>query len=102
MAKVVYFSRRAGTEGGRLNFRKFETEKIDDCIEFIRRLLEESRAHRPGHEFVIKATGGGAHLYYERFRDTLGVNIQREDEMECLITGMMVLLSNLGTFFEYL
>ncbi|KAF9951991.1 hypothetical protein BGZ72_006592 [Mortierella alpina] len=95
LAKVVYFSRTAGKKGGRLNFRKFETEKIDECIAFIGHLLEESRANRPGHEFVIKATGGGAHLYYEKFRDTLNVNIQREDEMECLITGLNFLITEI-------
>ncbi|KAF9538649.1 hypothetical protein EC957_006386 [Mortierella hygrophila] len=95
LAKVVYFSRIPGTKGGRLNFRKFETEKIDECIAFISRLLEESRANRPGHEFVIKATGGGAHLYYERLRETLKVNIQREDEMECLITGLNFLITEI-------
>lgn len=87
---MVYFSRKTGTKGGRLNFRKFETEKIDECVAFIRRLLDESRANRPGHEFVIKATGGGAHLYYERFKEQLGVSIHREDEMECLITGTAI------------
>ncbi|CAO3573224.1 unnamed protein product [Mortierella alpina] len=95
LAKVVYFSRTAGKKGGRLNFRKFETEKIDECIAFMGHLLEESRASRPGHEFVIKATGGGAHLYYEKFRDTLNVNIQREDEMECLITGLNFLITEI-------
>ena len=74
-----------------MNFRKFETEKIDECIAFISRLLDESMAYRPGHEFVIKATGGGAHLYYERFRDRLKATIEREDEMECLITGKRAL-----------
>ncbi|KAF9992306.1 hypothetical protein BGZ65_012410, partial [Modicella reniformis] len=75
-----------GTKGGRLNFRKFETEKIDECIAFIRRLLEESRAIGPDHEYFIKTTGGGAYLYYDRFRDSLNATIQKEDEMECLIT----------------
>ncbi|CAO3652491.1 unnamed protein product [Cunninghamella echinulata] len=38
---------------------------------------------------VLKATGGGAHLYYEKLKSQLpGVEIQKEDEMECLITGL--------------
>ncbi len=36
----------------------------------------------------IMATGGGAHRFYELFRDTLGVEVRREDEMECLIEGL--------------
>jgi len=33
------------------------------------------------------ATGGGAYKYYERMREVLGVEVLREDEMECLIIG---------------
>lgn len=35
------------------------------------------------------ATGGGAYKYYDRLREELGVDIIREDEMECLIIGMV-------------
>ncbi|KAF9580633.1 hypothetical protein BGW38_002646 [Lunasporangiospora selenospora] len=95
LAKVIYFTRRAGHKGGRLNFRKFETEKIEECIDFIDGLLKESRVRRPDQDFVIKATGGGAHLYYDRFRERLGVSIQKEDEMECLITGLNFLITEI-------
>ena len=33
------------------------------------------------------ATGGGAFKYYEEIRKALGVEVLREDEMECLIIG---------------
>lgn len=38
----------------------------------------------------IMATGGGAHKFYEMFKEELGeeVEVVREDEMECLITGL--------------
>jgi type II pantothenate kinase len=37
---------------------------------------------------VLKATGGGAHLFHDKLQQRLpGVIIQKEDEMECLITG---------------
>lgn len=35
------------------------------------------------------ATGGGAFKYYDKLKEALNVDIIREDEMECLITGML-------------
>jgi len=34
------------------------------------------------------ATGGGAHKFHELFSGVLGVEVLREDEMECLIEGL--------------
>ncbi|KAI1392573.1 fumble-domain-containing protein [Hypoxylon trugodes] len=92
LAKLVYFSREAhSTEpGGRLNFQSFETDRIDDCIEFMRHLKDKQLAlngSRPG-ELCVMATGGGAYKFYERIRERLGVDVLREDEMECLIIGL--------------
>lgn len=42
---------------------------------------------RPG-ELCVMATGGGAYKYHDMIRDELGVDVHREDEMECLIIGM--------------
>lgn len=36
----------------------------------------------------IIGTGGGAHKFKEVFEEKLGMRIEREDEMECLITGL--------------
>ncbi|KAL2158409.1 hypothetical protein VTH06DRAFT_4457 [Thermothelomyces fergusii] len=101
LAKLVYFSREAhSTElGGRLNFASFETERIDECIEFMRQLRdkhlelnggsdENGSARRPASELCVMATGGGAYKYYDKIRDVLGVDVLREDEMECLIIGL--------------
>jgi pantothenate kinase len=80
-----------------LNFVKFETEKIDDCIDFIRNLIA-ARRHPNSSELelkkkiVIKATGGGAHKFYDSFAQKLKVKVEKEDEMECLITGKKKLL----------
>jgi pantothenate kinase len=41
---------------------------------------------KPG-ELCVMATGGGAYKYYDKIRDALGVDVLREDEMECLIIG---------------
>lgn len=80
--------------GGRLNFVKFETSDISSCISFLRELIESSaKANSVTIEEMRKgvklmATGGGAHLFYEVFERELGVEVQREDEMGCLITGL--------------
>ncbi|KAK7985075.1 hypothetical protein PG996_005685 [Apiospora saccharicola] len=92
LAKIVYFSREAhSTEpGGRLNFLSFETDRIDDCIEFMKHLKDkqfELNGSRPG-ELLVMATGGGAYKYYDKIRERLGVDVLREDEMECLIIGL--------------
>ena len=36
------------------------------------------------------ATGGGAYKYYDNMKEVLGVQIRREDEMECLIIGACI------------
>jgi type II pantothenate kinase len=80
--------------GGSLNFERFETEKIDACVTFIQELIERSaqvndvsiEEMRKGVK--IMATGGGAHKFYELFHGHLHVEVQREEEMECLIEGL--------------
>ena len=53
--------------GGSLNFERFETESIDDCIEFICQLIERSaKINRVSLQEMrrsvkIMATGGGAY-----------------------------------------
>lgn len=37
----------------------------------------------------IMATGGGTHRFYDLLRETLGIEVLREDEMECLIEGLI-------------
>ncbi|CAK5264845.1 unnamed protein product [Mycena citricolor] len=80
--------------GGSLNFERYETDSIDDCVEFIQSLIQRSAEVNgvPIEEMrksvKIMATGGGAHKFYELFRETLCVEVRREDEMECLIEGL--------------
>jgi pantothenate kinase len=38
-------------------------------------------------ELCVMATGGGAYKFYDKIREALGVDVLREDEMECLIIG---------------
>jgi len=93
LAKVVYFSRETGHAegGGRLSFLSFETERIDECIEYLRVLqLKHQQSNRSdtATKLSILATGGGAYKFYDRIRERLGVEVDREDEMECLIKGL--------------
>lgn len=39
-----------------------------------------------------KATGGGAFKFADLFRERLGVSIEKEDEMDCLVAGANFLL----------
>ena len=87
----MYFSREPDSRklGGRLNFLKFETDRIDQCLEFIQQLKSNYlrlNGSSPG-ELCIMATGGGAYKYYDRMKQVLEVEVLREDEMECLIIG---------------
>ncbi|KAF8079050.1 pantothenate kinase [Lyophyllum atratum] len=80
--------------GGSLNFERFETDNIHECVDFIHELIQRSaevnnvsiEEMRGGVK--IMATGGGAHKFYELFKNTLQVEVRREDEMECLIEGL--------------
>ncbi|XP_073148626.1 pantothenate kinase 2 isoform X1 [Henckelia pumila] len=87
--------------GGRLHFVKFETSKIYDCLDFI----YSKQLHRGGMDSrdwqsqgsdtentIIKATGGGAHKYADLFKERLGISIEKEDEMDCLVAGANFLL----------
>lgn len=47
------------------------------------------------------ATGGGAHKFYERLRDTLGVEVRREEEMECLVLGLGFVMEVPNEVFWY-
>ena len=46
-----------------------------------------SQSSKP-HELVVIATGGGAYKYNTRIKEALGVEVLREDEMECLSLGL--------------
>ncbi|XP_024385144.1 pantothenate kinase 2 isoform X2 [Physcomitrium patens] len=78
--------------GGRLHFVKFETSKVNDCLDFI----QSKRLHlcKAGgaKDGVIKATGGGAFKFADMFKERLGATIDKEDEMGCLVAGANFLL----------
>ncbi|KAJ3386678.1 Pantothenate kinase 4 [Entophlyctis sp. JEL0112] len=89
LAKVVWFSKTAGDEfGGRMNFEKFETQNIEQLVAFLKQVIE--KIGFPKSKILIKATGGGAIKYFDKLQSELGVVVDREDEMECLITGLFM------------
>uniref|UniRef100_A0A6M2F6M8 pantothenate kinase n=1 Tax=Populus davidiana TaxID=266767 RepID=A0A6M2F6M8_9ROSI len=112
LIKLVYFSRNSGDDedppkdqvgvsngvNGRLHFAKFETAKINDCLQFIsanKLLLGGGFQHQENctnDRSFIKATGGGAYKFSELFKEKLGISVEKEDEMDCLVTGANFLL----------
>ncbi|KAJ6898188.1 hypothetical protein NC652_024878 [Populus alba x Populus x berolinensis] len=40
----------------------------------------------------LKATGGGAYKFSDLFKEKLGISLEKEDEMDCLVTGANFLL----------
>lgn len=82
---------------GKLNFKKFETSKINDCIDFIKTMKlhhgGSQQQENPGSQPIsIKATGGGSYKYADPFKERLGINLDKEDEMDCLVAGANFLL----------
>jgi type II pantothenate kinase len=82
-----------------LNFLKFETDRIDACIEFMRKLQADHKQDNgtTPEDLCVMATGGGAFKYYDKITKALGVEVKREDEMECLIIGMKSSISIPGS-----
>lgn len=87
--------------GGRLHFVKFETVKINECLDFIKskQLHCDGMNPRrwtvdkpPNENVVVKATGGGAYKFADLFKERLGVSLDKEDEMDCLVAGANFLL----------
>ncbi|KAK1268032.1 Pantothenate kinase 2 [Acorus gramineus] len=87
--------------GGRLHFVKFETLKLNECLDFIStKQLHVGGIDSPSYSSrlltdentIIKATGGGAHKFADVFKERLGVSIDKEDEMDCLVAGANFLL----------
>ena len=77
-----------------MNFLKFETDRIDQCLDFVKGLQDEFRLQNGSRsgKMSIMATGGGAYKFYDDMRRILGIEVLREDEMGCLIMGRTLIL----------
>lgn len=82
------------SETARLHFVKFETKYIEQCLDFIKSNLVGSRESMAGK--IIKATGGGAFKHANLIQEKLGLKVEKEDEMSCLIKGCNFLLKNIS------
>ncbi|XP_076299782.1 4'-phosphopantetheine phosphatase isoform X3 [Lasioglossum baleicum] len=79
-------------EGNRLHFVKFETQHIENCLDFVKEnLVNVERFHGKS----IKVTGGGAYKYTPLLQEKLGLIVDKEDEITCLIKGSNFLLKNI-------
>ncbi|KNC53212.1 uncharacterized protein AMSG_09298 [Thecamonas trahens ATCC 50062] len=98
----VHLQRAVPELGGSLFFVTFETCAMSGAI----RLIEQSglagndgqseQNGRSGRSGRLGATGGGAHKYADAIRGTLGVDLGKMDEMQCLVAGMAFLLTSVG------
>uniref|UniRef100_A0A8C5SB57 4'-phosphopantetheine phosphatase n=1 Tax=Laticauda laticaudata TaxID=8630 RepID=A0A8C5SB57_LATLA len=73
----------------RLHFIKFENTYIEACLDFIKDHLVNTETK------VIKATGGGAYKFKELIEKKLGLKLDKEDVMTCLIKGCNFVLKNI-------
>ncbi|CAI9300102.1 unnamed protein product [Lactuca saligna] len=108
LIKMVYFSteREQPTDkpqkdgrllNGRLYFLKFETSKINDCLDFIS--SKQLRCRGVQHygfpasdKNIIKATGGGAFKFADLFKEKLDISLDKVEEMSSLVSGANFLL----------
>lgn len=73
---------------------QFETANVDECITFIEKLGLHQQL--PSGELPsVKATGGGAYKFAETFKERLGISLDKEDEVQCLVSGTDFLLANI-------
>nr|XP_034196424.1 4'-phosphopantetheine phosphatase [Osmia lignaria] len=80
-------------EGNRLHFVKFETRYIENCLDFVKENLVNVERFQGKS---IKVTGGGAYKYTPLLQEKLGLTVDKEDEMTCLIKGCNFLLKNIS------
>ncbi|CDK26905.1 unnamed protein product [Kuraishia capsulata CBS 1993] len=96
LSKFVYFTKDGANGGGRLNFYKVDSSRIDELIGFIKSVLVKHYDYDPdlvpegaeSDKVVIVATGGGAFKFNQQLRMRLKCRIQKEDELHCLIVGL--------------
>ncbi|KAG6801295.1 pantothenate kinase 4 [Apis mellifera caucasica] len=80
-------------EGNRLHFVKFETRYLENCLDFVKKNLVNVEKF---HGKNIKVTGGGAYKFNFMLQEKLGLIIDKEDEIACLIKGCNFLLKNIS------
>lgn len=81
---LKFYSRQLG---GEFHFIRFETRRMQNAMDLIR----ANNLHLNIRE--MGATGGGAHKYAAQWKEELGIEMQKQDELESLVAGMQFVLS---------
>jgi len=81
---------------GTFHFLYFESRYMQYAINLMRRYELHQTIHTLG------ATGGGAHKFGEVFKEELGINMEKVDELESLVAGMQFVLQTVvGECYTY-
>jgi type II pantothenate kinase len=81
--KLSIFSRELG---GEFHFIHFETRRMQQTMDLVR----ANNLHLNIHE--MGATGGGAHKYAAKWKQELGIEMKKQDELDSLVAGMQFVL----------
>ncbi|XP_028401934.1 pantothenate kinase 4-like [Dendronephthya gigantea] len=97
----LYEVKEEEDSGERLHFVKFETKFLEKCLDFIQQNLSSEPGSTEKNK-ALKVTGGGAFKYKDEITKKLGVRVDKEDEMQCLIKGCNFMLHNIpNEVFEF-
>lgn len=105
LVKVVYYtSNSASGSGGRLNFAKYQTEELAECIQLLTSLIgpgaSTSSSEPPP---PLAATGGGAHKFFSVISEAIAPRkVVIIDEISSLISGVDYFISQVpDEIFHY-
>lgn len=90
---LSFYSRQLG---GDFHFIRFETRRMDNAMHLIR----INDLHR--NIVTMGATGGGAHKYATDWQRVLGIQMEKQDELDSLVAGMQfVMATAIGECYTY-
>ena len=90
---LSFYSRELG---GDFHFIRFETRRMENAMHLIR----VNDLHR--NIVTMGATGGGAHKYAADWERVLGIQMEKQDELDSLVAGMQFVMSTaIGECYTY-
>lgn len=82
--------------GGEFHFIQFETRNMEDAM----RLIRHYNLHMNIQE--MGGTGGGAHKFADLWKNELGIDMKKQDELDSLVAGMQFILNTVvGECYTY-
>ena len=81
---LSFYSRELG---GEFHFIRFETRRMRNAMDLIR----ANNLHKNIHE--MGATGGGAHKFAQLWKKSLGIEMDKQEELDSLVAGMQFVLA---------